>query len=186
MLHCDLRVRWKVASDLRFRAAISGPKTLSFCRISGDLASSTRKSLTIAIVRFWCAKEKHFRDSPARPRKDYLLLPLFRSGREVCFGPSRPDPERSTREEDGTRTWTGPGPDPGEGLDGTPGDTNRLLGLSDFPIFRETQEINSGLVPGLVAQCSAVGVSVAATPQCSAIRFGKELLPRHSERGVAR
>ena len=58
MLHCDLRVRWKVASDLRFRAAISEPKTHSFCGISGDLAPSTRKSLAIAIVRFWCAKEK--------------------------------------------------------------------------------------------------------------------------------
>ena len=38
MLHCDLRVRWKVASDLRFQAAISEPKIPSFCRISGDLA----------------------------------------------------------------------------------------------------------------------------------------------------
>ena len=47
MLHCDLRVRWKVASDLRFRAAISAPKTPSFCGISGDLAQSTRKSLAI-------------------------------------------------------------------------------------------------------------------------------------------
>ena len=56
MLHCDLRVRWKVASDLRFRAAIPEPQTLSFCGISGDLAQSTRKSLAIAIVRFWCAK----------------------------------------------------------------------------------------------------------------------------------
>ena len=28
----------------------------SFCRISGDLAPSTRKSLAIAIVRFWSAK----------------------------------------------------------------------------------------------------------------------------------
>ena len=26
------------------------------------------------------------------------------SGQEVCFGPSRPDPERNTRDEDGTRT----------------------------------------------------------------------------------
>ena len=52
MLHCDLRVRWKVTSDLRFQAAISKPKTPSFCRISGDLAPSTRKSLAIAIVRF--------------------------------------------------------------------------------------------------------------------------------------
>ena len=56
MLHCDLRVRWKVASDLRFRAAIYEPKSPSFCGISGDLAQSTRKSLAIAIVQFWCAK----------------------------------------------------------------------------------------------------------------------------------
>ena len=46
----------EIASDLRFRAAISEPKTSSFCGISGDLAPSTRKSLAIAIVRFWCAK----------------------------------------------------------------------------------------------------------------------------------
>ena len=56
MLHCDLRVRWKVASDLRFGAAISEPETRSFCGISGDLTPSTQKSLAIAIVRFWCAK----------------------------------------------------------------------------------------------------------------------------------
>ena len=49
-------VRWKVASDLRFRAAISEPKTPFCCGISGDLAQSTRKSVAIAIVRFWCAK----------------------------------------------------------------------------------------------------------------------------------
>ena len=56
ILRCDLRVRWKVASDLRFRAAISEPKIPSFCGLSGDLAQSTRKALAIAIVRFWCAK----------------------------------------------------------------------------------------------------------------------------------
>ena len=28
MLHCDLRVQWKVASDFRFRAATSEPKPL--------------------------------------------------------------------------------------------------------------------------------------------------------------
>ena len=38
-----LRVRWKIASDLRFRVAISEAKTPSFCGISGDLAPSTRK-----------------------------------------------------------------------------------------------------------------------------------------------
>ena len=57
MLHCDFRVRWKVASDLHFRAAISEPKTPSFCGNSGDLALSTRKTLAIAIVRFWCTKD---------------------------------------------------------------------------------------------------------------------------------
>ena len=56
MVHCDVRVWWKVASDLRFRAAISEPETPSFCGISGDLALSSRKSLSIAILRFWCAK----------------------------------------------------------------------------------------------------------------------------------
>ena len=72
MPHCDVRVRWKVASDLRFRAAISEPKTPSFCGISGDLAPSTRKSLAIAIVRFWCAKKStfslHFLDIPGGAR----------------------------------------------------------------------------------------------------------------------
>ena len=48
-LRCDLRVRWKVASDLRFRVAISEPETPSFCRISGDLAPSTRKSLVLPV-----------------------------------------------------------------------------------------------------------------------------------------
>ena len=56
MLHCDLRLRWKVTSDSRFQAAISEPETLPFCRTSGGLAPSTRKSLAIAILRFWFAK----------------------------------------------------------------------------------------------------------------------------------
>ena len=62
VLHCDLRVRWKVASDLRFWAASSEPKTPCFCGISGDLTPSMRKSLAIAIVRFWCAKMRSFSD----------------------------------------------------------------------------------------------------------------------------
>ena len=70
MLHCDLRVRWKVASDLRFRAAIPEPKTPSFCGISGDLAQSTRKSLAIAIVRFWCAKHLQDDSSPQKGPAD--------------------------------------------------------------------------------------------------------------------
>ena len=53
MLHYDLRVRWKVASDLRFQAAISEPETPSFCRIPGDLAPSTRKSLAIEMCDFY-------------------------------------------------------------------------------------------------------------------------------------
>ena len=52
LAHSDLRVRWKVASDLRFRVAISEAETPSSCGISGDLAPSTQKSLGIAIVRF--------------------------------------------------------------------------------------------------------------------------------------
>ena len=39
----------KVASDSRFRIAMSEPETPSFCGISGDLAHSTRKSLAISI-----------------------------------------------------------------------------------------------------------------------------------------
>ena len=44
--------------DLRFRAAVFEPKTPSFCGISGDLVPSTQKAPAIAIVRFWCAKER--------------------------------------------------------------------------------------------------------------------------------
>ena len=51
-------MRWKVASDLRFQVAISEAESPSFCGISGDLAPSMRKSLAIAIVRFWCAKHR--------------------------------------------------------------------------------------------------------------------------------
>ena len=50
----------EVASGLRFQAAISEPQHPSCCGISGDLAPSTRKSLAIAIVRFWCAKVLSF------------------------------------------------------------------------------------------------------------------------------
>ena len=65
MLHCDSSVRWNVAGDLRFQAAISEPETPSLCGISGDLAPSTRKSLAIAMVRFWCAKP---------PTPEFLIL----------------------------------------------------------------------------------------------------------------
>ena len=53
MLHCDLRVPEKVASDLRFRAAISEPKSPSSCGISGNLAPEQK---SLAIVLFWCAQ----------------------------------------------------------------------------------------------------------------------------------
>ena len=39
------------------------------------------------------------------------------------------------RTRDGT--WMGPAWDPGESLDGTPRDSNRLLGLSDKSVFKE-------------------------------------------------
>ena len=64
MLHCDLRLRCKVASDLRFWAAISEPDTPLFCGISGDLAPSTRKSLAIAIVWFWFSKFRRDKPTP--------------------------------------------------------------------------------------------------------------------------
>ena len=79
MLRCDLRVRWKVAGDLRFRAAISEPKTPSFCRISGDLAPSTRKSLAIAILRSWCAKPS----SQSKASKSFKLGPQGGCGRAI-------------------------------------------------------------------------------------------------------
>ena len=70
MLHCDLRVRWKVASDLRFRAAISESKTPSFCGISGDLAQSTRKSLAIsALCDFGALK--------ARPCLELIMIVIW-------------------------------------------------------------------------------------------------------------
>ena len=52
VLHCNLRVRWKVASDLRFRAAISEPKTPSFCGISGDFSCD---------CAIWCAKVRSYK-----------------------------------------------------------------------------------------------------------------------------
>ena len=50
----------------------------------------------------------------------------------------------------------------------------------------EKEHLVDRLVETLVAQCSAIGVSGAATPPCSATRFCKEHLLRHSDRGVAR
>ena len=37
VLHCDSRVRWKAASDLRFGAALYEPETPSFDGVSGDV-----------------------------------------------------------------------------------------------------------------------------------------------------
>ena len=45
MLHGDLSVRWKVASDFRFRAAISEPKTPSFCGISAPKFGSVNAEI---------------------------------------------------------------------------------------------------------------------------------------------
>ena len=77
MLHCDLRVRWKAASDLRFRAAMSEPKTPSFCGISGDLAQSTRKSLAIAPI--FCRTAKFQRCSVSK-----LFLLQFAVVYSIC------------------------------------------------------------------------------------------------------
>ena len=84
-LHCDLRVRWKVASDLRFRVAISEPRTPSFSGISGDLALSMRKSPAIAIVRFWCAKVSFNRLSGKIPDAQSLWLMFFSSNKLSGF-----------------------------------------------------------------------------------------------------
>ena len=61
---------------------MSEPKTPSFHRISGDLALSTRKSLTIAIVRFWWVgtfEARSLRGFPSENsenalRQDFALL----------------------------------------------------------------------------------------------------------------
>ena len=50
----------------------------------------------------------------------------------------------------------------------------------------EARTLRARRARDLVAQCSAIVVSVAATPLCSAIRFYKEHLVRHGDRGVAR
>ena len=72
-------------SDLRFRAAISEPKTPSFCGISSGLAPSKRKSLAIAIVRFWCAKSPSC--APVWSRAFWVLF--FAS---LCLGKGHRDP----------------------------------------------------------------------------------------------
>ena len=81
MQHCDLRVRWKVASDLRFRAATCEPKTPSFCGISGDLAQSTQKSLAIGIVR--CGA---LRNSPTSRKSHQNFTPNFTPNFTTPFG----------------------------------------------------------------------------------------------------
>ena len=81
-MYCDVRVRWKVASDLRFRAAISDPETHSFYGNSGDLAQSTRKSLAtiIAIVQFWrAAFLPAYLKMLANPQSIHLKMP------DVCL-----------------------------------------------------------------------------------------------------
>ena len=95
MLHCDLKVRWKVASDLRFRAAISEPKTPSFCGISGDLAQSTRKSLAIAIVRFWCPE----------PRKQQKKLEHIKT-QDIFWSKKQADRKKKGSIDFGCKFWS--------------------------------------------------------------------------------
>ena len=56
MVHCDLRVRWKVAGDFAISSSHVRAQNPLFLRNFWRLAPSTRKSLAIAIVRFWCTK----------------------------------------------------------------------------------------------------------------------------------
>ena len=59
------------------------------------------------------------------------------------------DIEKNMSSKDRTKvadgTWTGPGSDPGEGLDGTPRDSNRLLGLSDLGGFLGLKGVSSSV-----------------------------------------
>ena len=90
----------EVASDLRFRVAISEAETPSFYGVSGDLAPSTWNSLAIPIVRFWCAKrrvdiiaqlwvESLRRISPKRirsfPLESSIEDPEIMGNRNACF-----------------------------------------------------------------------------------------------------
>ena len=56
MLHCDLRVRWKVASDLRSRAAISEPETPFFLRDFWRFGSVNAEIASDCDCPIWCAK----------------------------------------------------------------------------------------------------------------------------------
>ena len=51
MRRCDLRMRWTVACDLRFRAAIYEPKTPSVCGVHGDLALASDCDSAILVRR---------------------------------------------------------------------------------------------------------------------------------------
>ena len=102
-----LRVRWKVASDVRFRVAISEPQTPSFCGISCDLAPSMRKSLAIAIVRFWCAKTQRlwFRWPHTRGPSGPPSPKLPKSPKESHWA-SSPRTPKSLRKEPQKETMT--------------------------------------------------------------------------------
>ena len=52
VLHCHVRERRKIASDLRLRAGSSHPQTPCFWGISGNSTPSTRESLAICVVDF--------------------------------------------------------------------------------------------------------------------------------------
>ena len=67
-LHRALRMRWKVASDLRTRVAKSERPTSSFYGDSGHSALSMRCSLAIANVRFWCARLENLWGGQVKPQ----------------------------------------------------------------------------------------------------------------------
>ena len=89
ILHCDLRVRWKVAGDLQFQAAISSPKPLSFCRISGDLAPSTRKSLAIKLRFCHFGAQRHCLQFSSFYDEDFLYKRAHKATNVHNLGPAK-------------------------------------------------------------------------------------------------
>ena len=89
-------------------------------RLLGDLCSLGPKHLLHPLLTTLGTFEVSgpcSRHSGSQHRKFYSIILLVGSGQEVCFCPSRPDPVRNAREQDGARTgrdgphlgtWMGP------------------------------------------------------------------------------
>ena len=65
-LHCDVGVRWKVASDLRFRVAISEAEPLLSPGFLAIWLHQRGNRYRLQLCNFWCAKYKWFLDSPIK------------------------------------------------------------------------------------------------------------------------